>query len=147
MGVHQRCSLLLTIGNNRRRDPSKTCCLAKLLKMSNIEHFPDCGTLHDVAAKTRELTLRQILSVPCPRCGAVAEEACELHTGALRTKPTTGIGNFPQPAIGSLTSVLRISPRWTAKILLDFVITAPVPGACFINELRRARLQSCRSGP
>jgi len=37
--------------------------------------------------KTKELTLKQILSVPCPTCGAATEEACELHTGARRTEP------------------------------------------------------------
>ena len=37
--------------------------------------------------KTKELTLKQIVSVPCPTCGAAPEEACELHTGALRTEP------------------------------------------------------------
>jgi hypothetical protein len=35
--------------------------------------------------KTKELTAKQILSVPCPRCGAVTLDACEPHTGALRT--------------------------------------------------------------
>jgi hypothetical protein len=37
--------------------------------------------------KTKELTRKQILSVPCPTCGAATEEACKLHTGALRTEP------------------------------------------------------------
>ena len=55
--------------------------------MSTIEHFPFCGTLHHVVMKTKELTLKQILSVPCPTCGAATEEACELHTGARRTEP------------------------------------------------------------
>ena len=55
--------------------------------MSIIEHFPSCRTLHNVVVKTKELTLNQILSVPCPTCGAATEEACELHTGALRTEP------------------------------------------------------------
>jgi hypothetical protein len=58
-----------------------------VLKMTNIEHFPAVGTLHHVAVKTKELTLKQILSVPCPTCGAATEEACELHTGAMRTEP------------------------------------------------------------
>jgi hypothetical protein len=55
--------------------------------MSNIEHFQICGMLHHVVMKTKELTLKQILSVPCPTCGAATEEACELHTGARRTEP------------------------------------------------------------
>jgi hypothetical protein len=57
------------------------------LKMSNIEHFPACGELHDEGVKTKELTLKQILSVPCPTCGAALEEGCVLHTGARRTEP------------------------------------------------------------
>jgi len=65
----------------------KDCRLANVFKMSNIEHFSRFGTLHHVAVKTRELTRKQILSVPCPTCGAATEEACELHTGALRTEP------------------------------------------------------------
>jgi hypothetical protein len=44
------------------------------------------GALHHVAVKTRELTRKQILSVPCPTGGAATEEACELHTGALRCR-------------------------------------------------------------
>jgi hypothetical protein len=58
-----------------------------MLKMSIIEHFSSCGTLSYVVMKTKELTLKQILSVPCPTCGAATEEACQLHTGALRTEP------------------------------------------------------------
>jgi hypothetical protein len=61
--------------------------MANVLKMSNIEHFSSCGTLHYVVVKTKELTVKQILSVPCPTCGAATEEACELQTGALRTEP------------------------------------------------------------
>ena len=37
--------------------------------------------------KTKELTPKQILSVPCTTCGAEVGEACELHTGAPRTEP------------------------------------------------------------
>ena len=36
--------------------------------------------------KTKELTAKQILSVPCPTFGAVTLDACEPHTGALRTE-------------------------------------------------------------
>ncbi len=55
--------------------------------MSNIEHFHGPGTLHHVGVKTKELTAKQILSVPCATCGAAVGEACELHTGAPRTEP------------------------------------------------------------
>jgi len=43
--------------------------------------------LHDVGVKTRELTPKQVLSVPCTTCGAAIGEVCELHTGAPRTEP------------------------------------------------------------
>ncbi len=83
---HQRCSLLLRIGKTPG-GPNETCRLANVLKMSIIGHFSSCGTLHHVVMKTKDLTLKQIFSVPCPTCGAATEEACELHTGALRTEP------------------------------------------------------------
>ena len=40
-----------------------------------------------MVVKSKELTLKQMLSVPCPTCGAAIGEGCELHTGALRTEP------------------------------------------------------------
>lgn len=43
--------------------------------------------MHYVVVKTRELTLKQISSVPCTTCGAAVGEACELHTGDPRTEP------------------------------------------------------------
>ena len=55
--------------------------------MSNIEHFSTWGTLYYLALKTKELTLKQIFSVPCPTCGATNGGACELHTGTPRTEP------------------------------------------------------------
>ena len=55
--------------------------------MSNIEHSSSGETLQSLGMKTRELTAKQILSVPCPTCGAATGDACELHTGALRTEP------------------------------------------------------------
>jgi len=42
---------------------------------------------HYVRMKSKELTLKQILSVRCMTCGAAVGEACELHTGAPRTEP------------------------------------------------------------
>jgi len=44
-----------------------------------------CGIIWPV--KIKELTPKQLLSVPCPTCGAAIGEGCELHTGALRTEP------------------------------------------------------------
>jgi hypothetical protein len=49
--------------------------------------FPALERCIIALVKTRELTLKQIFSVACPTCGAAPEEACELHTGALRTEP------------------------------------------------------------
>ena len=57
------------------------------LELSKIEHFRGARTLHHVVVKTKDLTSEQILSVPCTTCGAAIGEACELHTGALRTEP------------------------------------------------------------
>jgi len=56
-------------------------------QVSNIEHPPHSGTLHYAVVKTKELTPKQILFVPCNTCGAAIGEACELHTGAPRTEP------------------------------------------------------------
>jgi hypothetical protein len=53
--------------------------MANVLKMSKIEHYG--------VAKTKELTVKQILSMTCSTCGSAPEEACELQTGALRTEP------------------------------------------------------------
>jgi hypothetical protein len=55
--------------------------------MSKIEHFPTVGNLHHGLVKAKELTLKQIVSVPCPTCGAEIAEPCELHTGAQRSEP------------------------------------------------------------
>ncbi len=56
-------------------------------KMSGIEHFPHAVQSHHVAMKTKELTLKEMLSVSCPTCGAAIAEPCELHSGARRTEP------------------------------------------------------------
>ena len=46
-----------------------------------------CKLLHHLPVKSKELTAKQIISVPCQTCGAAIEEPCELHTGALRSEP------------------------------------------------------------
>jgi len=61
--------------------------MANLLKMSIIEHFQAAEGCIMRWWKTKELTLKQIFSVPCPTCDAAIEEPCELHTGAPRTEP------------------------------------------------------------
>jgi hypothetical protein len=68
-------------------ESNETAALANVLKMSNIEHFPTVERCNSIAVKTKELTLKQILSVLCPTCGAATEEACVLHTGAPREEP------------------------------------------------------------
>jgi hypothetical protein len=37
--------------------------------------------------KIRELTKDQLLSVPCPTCGAAVKEPCERTTGSRRSEP------------------------------------------------------------
>jgi len=37
--------------------------------------------------KAAELTLKQILAVRCPTCGATPQERCELTGGQSRTEP------------------------------------------------------------
>jgi hypothetical protein len=58
-----------------------------MLQMSNIEHSGAGETLHYLTMKTKDLTAKQILYVPCPTCGAATGDPCELHSGALRTEP------------------------------------------------------------
>jgi hypothetical protein len=58
-----------------------------MFKMSNVERFFRLWNGQYVVVKTKDLTLKQMLSVPCPTCGAAIEEGCELHNGAPRTEP------------------------------------------------------------
>jgi hypothetical protein len=51
----------------------------------SIYEISNCGIISTV--KIKELSPKQLLSVPCPTCGAAIGEGCELHTGALRTEP------------------------------------------------------------
>jgi hypothetical protein len=103
--------------------------LANVLKMSNIEHFSSSGSLHYIAVKTKELTLKQILSVPCPTCSAAAEEACELHTGTLRTEPHRVTAGGPQALLGSVS----IGPHdlgcdtWWSEISVTCIVPPPGP--------------------
>jgi len=38
-------------------------------------------------AMKKELSLKQVLAVPCPTCGAASGKKCELSTGQPRTEP------------------------------------------------------------
>jgi hypothetical protein len=40
-----------------------------------------------IRMRMKELTSRQLFSVPCPRCGATTGHLCELHSGGLRFEP------------------------------------------------------------
>ena len=55
--------------------------------MVTIEHRRLLDTMHHVVMKTKDLTVNQIASVPCPTCGAAKGEVCELHTGFQRFEP------------------------------------------------------------
>jgi hypothetical protein len=57
------------------------------IKVSNIEHLPGAERLHDSPVKTKNLTAKQILAVPCATCGAAVGEVCELNNGEPRTEP------------------------------------------------------------
>jgi hypothetical protein len=39
------------------------------------------------AAMKKEVTLKQVLAIRCPTCGAAPGEKCELSTGQPRTEP------------------------------------------------------------
>lgn len=74
-------------GNPRGAPIIEPTARFNVLRMSNIEHFSCWEELHYLEVKSKELTARQVLSVPCATCGASVGEACELHSGALRTEP------------------------------------------------------------
>jgi hypothetical protein len=40
-----------------------------------------------IRMRMKDLTSRQLFSVPCPRCGAATGRKCELHSGGLRFEP------------------------------------------------------------
>ena len=93
---------------------------ANLLRMSNIEHSCSRKTLHYLTMKTKELTAKQILSVPCPTCSAATGHACELHTGALRTEPHRDRKLSAAEAVETVqqtTTALKPSPKARINIL------------------------------
>jgi hypothetical protein len=67
-----------------RLQSEKIRSLANMFKMEQISKW---AGFYSVAVKSKELTLKQTLAVPCPTCGAATKEACELQTGALRSEP------------------------------------------------------------
>ena len=58
-------------------------------RLTNEQYWKSsgCKLLHYLPVKSKELTPKQLISVPCSTCGAAIEEPCELHTGALRSEP------------------------------------------------------------
>jgi hypothetical protein len=76
---------MFAFAQNQQESPTtrmQTAAPVKMLQMSDLRILAAakrcCSTM-----KTKELTAKQILSVPC---GAVTLDACEPHTGALRTE-------------------------------------------------------------
>jgi hypothetical protein len=55
--------------------------------MSSLNIFLVVQRCIIMTLKAKELTPKQILTVPCATCGAAVGEVCELHTGAPRVEP------------------------------------------------------------
>jgi hypothetical protein len=56
-------------------------------KVSDIAHVRYSQHWHYVVMKIRPLTKDQLLSVPCPTCGAAIKEPCQLTSGYRRNEP------------------------------------------------------------
>jgi len=52
-----------------------------------VEHFPLRIAASLTTVKAKEPTLKQVLAVRCPTCGARPGEECELSTGQPRAEP------------------------------------------------------------
>jgi len=57
------------------------------LRVSRIKQFWGVHFWHLRGMKVRNLTPKQLLSVPCPTCGVAIGARCLLHSGALRSEP------------------------------------------------------------
>src|ERR1700689_4204855 len=82
-----RCSILLTIRDKLWRTQNDNYRLTKAIKNEQNWTFLRPGTRHYVAMKSKELTPKQILSVPCTTCGAGVGEALDLHPGPPPPEP------------------------------------------------------------
>jgi hypothetical protein len=69
-------------GNDRFIDHNLT-----ILRMSRMEQIYGRVLAQHIRMRMKELTSRQLFSVPCPRCGAATGNICELHSGGLRFEP------------------------------------------------------------
>jgi hypothetical protein len=58
-----------------------------LLTLFKSEQFRDWVLPHSVRMKMKELTPKQVSSVPCPTCGVTVGKRCVLLSGAPRSKP------------------------------------------------------------
>jgi hypothetical protein len=52
-----------------------------------IDHFLCMALGHHLFAMKKELSPKQVLSIPCPTCGAAPGKKCALATGVPRTAP------------------------------------------------------------
>jgi len=68
-------------------DPANVDRYANAFNVSNVEHLPALEHRMIGAVKANKFTLRQILRVLCPDCGAAIGKFCDLDTDALRTEP------------------------------------------------------------
>jgi hypothetical protein len=68
---------------------NKNAGCPELIRLTNEQYGTSsgCKLLHYLPVKSKELTPKQLISVPCNSCGAAIAEPCELHTGALRSEP------------------------------------------------------------
>jgi len=65
----------------------KPCQYEQIEKVFKIERFRGQVLSHSALMKRKELTPKQLVSVPCPTCGAAAGKRCVLYSGALRSEP------------------------------------------------------------
>jgi len=56
-------------------------------RLSKMEQFSKSVKSHPTKMKKRELTPKQLSSVPCPTCGAARSKRCVLNSGVSRSKP------------------------------------------------------------
>jgi len=57
--------------------------------IGSIPNWTDFGgtPMQHLGMKKRNLTPKQLSSVPCATCGVAAGQRCVLHSGALRSEP------------------------------------------------------------
>jgi hypothetical protein len=58
-----------------------------MVTVFKIVRLRDWVLVHSARMKKKELTPKQLSSVPCPTCGVAAGKRCVLLSGAPRSKP------------------------------------------------------------